>query len=184
MSEPRGKQRYLIFRIGEERFAINIFEIREVARYHPLQKAPRALPFVKGIIDLRQSEIVPIVDLAERLGISLDTTSSSERRFLIVQAEGRPVGLLVSQVEEVVEVSPEEVLVKPLGMDAPFIAGVLRRKLSKREEGEEEKGKSSRLIFILKMDELFTEKELLHLKEIRERLEKEVSSGSRAKGSS
>jgi chemotaxis signal transduction protein len=94
------------------------------------------------------------------------------------------VGLLVSQVEEVVEVSPEEVLVKPLGMDAPFIAGVLRRKLSKREEGEEEKGKSSRLIFILKMDELFTEKELLHLKEIRERLEKEVSSGSRAKGSS
>lgn len=186
MPEFALKQRFLIFRIGAEQFGISIFEIREVARYQVVKRVPRALPFVKGIIDLRGVEIVPIVDLTDRLGIPALSQDSAQNRFLIAQVEGRPVGLMVSQVDEVVEVDSGEIMANPLGMDAPFIAGVLRLKPSSREregEGEERPGES-RLVFILKMDELFTHEERVHLQEIRDRFLKDSISPSASEDSS
>jgi len=183
MDEKR-KHQYLLFRIGEESFALPIFQIREVTRYQPLQKVPRALPFVKGVIDLRGSEIVPIVDLADRLGLSPPSaTDHSQGRFLIVQVEGRPVGIWVSQVEEVLEVSSEEIVGQPLGVETPFLGGVIRKKIPARE-GKEGSDQETRLIFILKVEEIFTHKELVHLREIREQISRELSPSAKSHGSS
>lgn len=175
MPDPTPHNRFLVFRIGNDRFGVSIFEIREVVRFQEIQKVPRALPFVQGIIDLRGREIVPIVDLADRLGIKLDRGDPGQIRFIIAQVEGRPVGLMVSQVEEVVEVERKDLLPNPLGMDAPFITGVFRLKASRREE-EEKRTEESRLVFVLTTQGLFTQEERIHLEEIRERFLKGAGS--------
>lgn len=176
MPDPTSHNRFLVFRIGSDRFGVSIFEIREVVRFQEIQKVPRALPFVQGIIDLRGREIVPIVDLADRLGIKLERGDPGQIRFIIAQVEGRPVGLMVSQVEEVVEVARNEILPNPLGMDAPFITGVFRLRAPKREEGGGKRQEESQLVFILTTQGLFTQEERIHLEEIRERFLKGAGS--------
>lgn len=98
---------YLTFVLGAERYAISILDVQEIRSYETPTRLVGSLAHVKGIIKLRET-IVPIVDMRELFdcaaaGIT-DTTI-----FVVVNVGGRVVGAIVDAVNDVVELSADDI---------------------------------------------------------------------------
>ena len=66
---PDDERELVTFRVGEQDFCIDIIYVREIRSWTPATVLPHAPDYVLGVINLRGA-IVPIVDLARRLGLS------------------------------------------------------------------------------------------------------------------
>jgi Chemotaxis signal transduction protein len=56
------------FIIGDDKFAINLFDVREIVEASKITPLPHASSYIRGIIDLR-GEITTIIDLRQLLQI-------------------------------------------------------------------------------------------------------------------
>lgn len=96
---------------GGQNFCIEITQIREIRRWSLVTVLPHSPSHVLGVINLRGA-VIPIIDLAEKLGF--DKIEPSERHVIIIAAiEERIVGLLVESVSEILGVSPDMVRETP-----------------------------------------------------------------------
>ena len=103
---------YLTFKLGQEMFAINILNIREIMEYGNITTVPMMPTFVRGVINLRGS-VVPVIDLVSRFGRGQCVIN---RRSCIVilelglgSQETREVGVIVDEVSEVREIASAEI---------------------------------------------------------------------------
>jgi len=60
---------YLTFRVGDEVFALDVSQVREVLDLITITKVPRSPEFMRGVINVRGS-VVPVVDLRLKFGLS------------------------------------------------------------------------------------------------------------------
>ena len=153
MKEKREQQeettQIIIFKLGEEEFGVNILQVREVKNWTEGTRVPKAPHFVEGIINLR-GEIIPIVDLRARFGLTLPEVGLNSR-VIIVEVGEALVGMLFDAVVEVLRVPVSAIETAPTitkGVDSYFLAGVvnisdrlivllnLERTLSPEEEQE------------------------------------------------
>lgn len=154
MREKKEKQeettQIIVFKLGEEEFGVNILQVREIEKLDQgITRVPRAPHFVEGVINLR-GEIIPIVDLRARFGLTLPEVGINSR-VIIVEVGEALVGMLVDGVEEVLRIPVSAIEPAPAitkGVDAYFLAGVakigerlivllnLERTLSPEEEKE------------------------------------------------
>ena len=107
MKEKKEKQeettQIIVFKLGEEEFGVNILQVREIEKLDQgITRVPRAPHFVEGIINLR-GEIIPIVDLRARFGLTLPELGLNSR-VIIVEVGEALVGMLVDAVEEVLRI--------------------------------------------------------------------------------
>ena len=67
----RNQQRLQMinFTLGGDEYAVEIQKVREVINFRELTPLPKAPSFVKGIINLR-GEVIPVIDLREKLGLA------------------------------------------------------------------------------------------------------------------
>jgi purine-binding chemotaxis protein CheW len=84
---------------------IEISRIQEILRPQPVTPVPLASSAILGLMSLR-GQIVPVINLAERLGVALQH-GGTEAFNVLIRAEDGPVSLLVDRVGDVVEVSPD-----------------------------------------------------------------------------
>ncbi|MEY4582403.1 MAG: hypothetical protein RL701_7106 [Pseudomonadota bacterium] len=84
---------------------IPISRIQEILRPQPVTPVPLAASAILGLMSLR-GQIVPVINLAERLGVQLAQGGAEAFNVLIRTPDG-PVSLLVDHVGDVVEVPPE-----------------------------------------------------------------------------
>lgn len=111
------------FRLEGEEFGVPIRKVREIIRMQEVTRVPHAPDFVEGVVNLR-GQIVPIVDLRRRLGMS-PKESDRDTRIVIVEFDGELVGFVVDSVTEVLRV-PEDRIEPPPDMVAEqdYIEGV------------------------------------------------------------
>ncbi|MDO9035791.1 MAG: chemotaxis protein CheW, partial [Methanoregula sp.] len=74
------------FLLGNEKYAVDLFDVKEVVEYTTITQLPNSASYMKGIIDLR-GEITTIVDLKERLHIPATTELREENSRIIVLDE-------------------------------------------------------------------------------------------------
>jgi purine-binding chemotaxis protein CheW len=84
---------------------IQISRIQEILRPQPVTPVPLTSSVIRGLMSLR-GQIVPVIDLAERLGVQLQDNGAEAFNVLIRTPDG-PVSLLVDHVGDVVEVSAD-----------------------------------------------------------------------------
>lgn len=84
---------------------IQISRIQEILRPQPVTPVPLASSVILGLMSLR-GQIVPVINLAERLGVQLADGGAEAFNVLIRTPDG-PVSLLVDRVGDVVEVPPD-----------------------------------------------------------------------------
>src|ERR1700749_4317576 len=99
MSEQANHQQLVVFTLGAEHYALPIQAVNEIIRYaEPRSVAPRT-DWVRGVISLR-GRIVPVYDVAARLGITSALTEHS--KIVIVEAGAETAGVIVAaaQIEE------------------------------------------------------------------------------------
>jgi purine-binding chemotaxis protein CheW len=84
---------------------IEISRIQEILRPQPITQVPLADAAIRGLMSLR-GQIVPVIDLAQRLGVQLQNDGAEAFNVLIRTPDG-PVSLLVDHVGDVVEVEDD-----------------------------------------------------------------------------
>ncbi len=107
----RRYDRYLSFALGAEHYGLEILRVQEIIGCVSITEVPRTPPCVRGVINLR-GKIIPVVDL----GILFELGPREEKGrncIIVVQLSGESdsgrVGLLVDEVSEVIDVSPEDI---------------------------------------------------------------------------
>ncbi|UWP97290.1 chemotaxis protein CheW [Aliiroseovarius crassostreae] len=101
----------LSFLVGGQDYSVDIMSVREIRGGAQATSLPHAPSYVKGVINLRGT-VLPIVDLAKRLGMHED--KDSERNVIIVVAIGeRTVGLVVDAVSDILAISEQDMQPPP-----------------------------------------------------------------------
>jgi purine-binding chemotaxis protein CheW len=101
--------KYLVFKLGEERYGIPIMDVLEIIGLLPITSMAKAPPHVKGIINLR-GKVIPVIDL--RLKFNMPAIPYNERTcIVIVEIAGldgsQPTGIIVDAVHEVSDVAED-----------------------------------------------------------------------------
>lgn len=106
---------YLTFIVGKDKLAINIDDVKEIIEISNLTRVPMTPNYIRGVINLR-GNVVPVVDLSARLG---HHTTNIENRSCIVLVEiitndeSQSLGMLVDQVDEILEIPIENIQPAP-----------------------------------------------------------------------
>jgi len=113
------------FVVGDIAYAVPIASVREIVNPVPLAELPHAPPSIAGVADHR-GEIVPIIDLRVRFGLA-PFSDSRKSKWILIDVEGRGVGLAVDRVTEVFGKTSAEIKPPPQlgsGDDLRGISGV------------------------------------------------------------
>jgi purine-binding chemotaxis protein CheW len=112
----------LSFSLGNEEYALDIHDIREIIKPRDITDIPRVPEFVLGIISLR-GIVIPVFDLKRRfkLGTSLLSPSS---RIIVCQRGNKSAGLLVDSISQVIKVPYASIEPPP-----PILSGLERELL-------------------------------------------------------
>ena len=110
--------RLITFRVGPEVFVLDIMALRQIVPYTGSTSVPTAPSFVEGIIVLR-NEVIPIIDLRERLYPGRDIDRAEQPLVLIAHTTVGMIGLKVDEVRRIVTVSTDAFLPPP-----PIVRGI------------------------------------------------------------
>jgi len=103
----------LIDKQKKEDYAIPIEQVREIRAVESITNIPKAKSYVKGIMNLR-GQIIPIIDVKERLGLGSDSqANSSKQRILVIDVNGSLTGLLVDEVDQVMRIQTKDLDAAP-----------------------------------------------------------------------
>ena len=118
-----GETRQLvIFSLAREEYALPITRVQEIIRYTEPRSVASSSPWIRGVINLR-GRIVPVCDLAMRLGLSHQHSDSA--KIAVVETRGGTAGVVVDSVEEVLTVSTDRI--EAVGSaDSGYIDGVAK----------------------------------------------------------
>ena len=98
--ETETAVQYIVVRIGNEQYGINIKYIDNIVRNQKITRVPKTQTYYKGVINLR-GEIIPVMSIRLKLGLE-DDEFTDKTRIIIVKIEGATIGVFVDQVREVV----------------------------------------------------------------------------------
>jgi purine-binding chemotaxis protein CheW len=101
----------LIFRLAQERYAIELQEVAEVLPFAPCTPVPGGPPNFLGVINLR-GDLRPVLDLG-RLLAGGENGNSDSGFVLMLRRPGQEIGLKVDRIEELREIRPDDSGVVP-----------------------------------------------------------------------
>jgi len=112
MDANRELDKYLTFRVGDSNFGIDLLRIKEIIEYASVCDIPMVPDHIRGVINLR-GNVVPVIDLAQRIGVKGDSRASNRSCIIIIdvmeQGESVDIGIVVDAVNKVYEIGEENV---------------------------------------------------------------------------
>lgn len=148
-------QEYLVFRLGQEEYGIEILKVQEIRGCDRVTRIPNSPDFISGVTNLR-GVIVPIVDL--RVRFQLPVVEDNESTVVIVlNLNDRVVGIVVDGVADVLSMTVDQI--KP----TPDVASVLSSRYLLGLGVLE-----SRMIVLVNIEKLLSREELALMDEVTE----------------
>jgi len=114
------------FGIGDDQYGVDIMAVREIKGWSNVTHLPKQPEYVRGVLNLR-GVIVPIVDLRCRFGQGL-TETTPLHIMIIVQIDGRQVGLIGDRVLDIVSTDADQIQPVPRtaqGTSQDFLSGLV-----------------------------------------------------------
>jgi purine-binding chemotaxis protein CheW len=122
MSTAETTRQLVIFSLGTEEYALPITRVQEIIRYTEPRVVASRTAWIRGVINLR-GKIVPVCDLAERLGLQLERRKVG--KIVIVETETGTAGVIVDDVEEVLTVDDAQLEDVPAA-DAAYVDAIAK----------------------------------------------------------
>ena len=120
---------WVTFHLDDEKYGINVMQVREVLRETEIAPVPGTPDYVLGIINLR-GNVVTVIDTRKRFGLAPKEVDEATR-IVIVEVGEEVAGMQVDGVAEVMDVPGSEVETAPnVGNDesSKYIQGVSSQK--------------------------------------------------------
>jgi purine-binding chemotaxis protein CheW len=138
---------FLVFRLGQDEFALAIDAVVEVAAVPPqITRLPKSPKFLEGVINLR-GEVLPIID--QRRRFELPHPDDATRRLVVVKTASLRAGIIVDSVTDILHTSAAAIAPPP----------ELTAQLSRLVRGVVNLHETQRLILLLDPTELLTRAE-------------------------
>ena len=99
---------YIIIRLGNEQYGIDIRYIDNIVRMQPITRIPKMPPYLKGVINMR-GEVNPVISMRLIMGLEEDVYTKATRIIVLKLEQEGNVGFIVDEVKEVVTLSPDEI---------------------------------------------------------------------------
>lgn len=125
-------RQYITFKLGDELFAIDVAQVREVLEVPQITKVPTAPAYMRGVVNVR-GQATPVVDLRQRFGLPVTADTVSTRIIVMeleLDGEQAVLGGLADSVHEVIELEPANIGPPPriaMRWRTEFIQGMGRR---------------------------------------------------------
>lgn len=123
----KDSQRVLVFSLGQEDYAIDVNEAREVFRPERITRVPNTPEFVSGVANLR-GQLVPLIDVRHLIGLPAGEMGK-DTRAIMTDIRTSPVGVIVDKIKETREIAKEDIqppLATIKGKLADFTRGEIR----------------------------------------------------------
>ncbi len=121
------ERQLVVFDLVNGHYGVDIDAVESIIKLPPIAPVPRAPAFVKGVTNLRGA-VLPVIDLRERFGLPAGE-ASTDTRIVVVEMNGRNVGMVVDAVTEVLRVPQENIEPPPsivITPDSTFITGIAK----------------------------------------------------------
>ncbi|MCI5953867.1 MAG: chemotaxis protein CheW [Lachnospiraceae bacterium] len=99
---------YIVIRLGNEQYGIDIRYIDNIVRMQPITRIPKMPPYLKGVINMR-GEVNPVISMRLIMGLEEDVYTKATRIIVLKLEQEGNVGFIVDEVKEVVTLSPDEI---------------------------------------------------------------------------
>lgn len=109
--EDTTKNKYLTFKIDEEKYGIDICHVVEIIQVCAITWVPDTPDYLKGIINLRGS-IIPALDVRLRFR-KVEKEYDSLTCIIVIEYKDYKVGFIVDTVDEVMYIDEENMSVPP-----------------------------------------------------------------------
>jgi purine-binding chemotaxis protein CheW len=106
MNELRDTQdvgeliQYIIIRLGDEKYGIDIKYIDNIVRMQQITRVPQVAHYLKGVINIR-GVIVPVMSLRLKMEMDPDEITDKSRIIILKAEEDTLIGIIVDQVNQV-----------------------------------------------------------------------------------
>jgi purine-binding chemotaxis protein CheW len=123
---------YMTFKLGDELFAINVAQVREVLEVPQITRVPTAPRYMRGVVNVR-GQSIPVVDLRTRFGLPTGTETVQSRIIVMeleLDGETAVLGGMADSVHEVIELEPGNINPPPriaMRWRSEFIQGMGKR---------------------------------------------------------
>ncbi len=105
--EAEEMKPYVIFRLGDEEFGVDVMNIKEIAKITTITRVPRSADFIEGVINHRGS-LATVINLRKRFGFE-PKEIDADSRIIIAELEDKPVGMLVDAATEVLRIPVSDI---------------------------------------------------------------------------
>ena len=112
-------EKYLLFMSGDLLFGVPAESVAEIITGHTITKLPLVPSYIRGIINLR-GQIIPIVDIRHLLNHG-DCQSDC---MMILRSDDTQVGILVDQVQKMVDIDVSTLLPVPPQSSNELVCGM------------------------------------------------------------
>ena len=157
MAESDVRIQLVTFQLGNEKYGIDIMDVKEIVGLRPIRPIPNVPSYVAGILKIRNL-IFPIIDLHKRFQIEKADLTEDDKLlsgFVIISVSDMQIGIIIDKVSRVVTINLNAIQPPPQiisGIGAEYIQGVVN------EDGE--------YLIILNIKKLFDPNELQQLNKI------------------
>lgn len=124
---------YMTFKLGDELFAINVAQVREVLEITRITHVPTAPDYMRGVVNVR-GQSIPVVDLRLRFGLPTKADSVNTRIIVMeleLDQELITIGGIADSVHEVIELDAANITPPPriaMRWRSEFIQGMGKHK--------------------------------------------------------
>lgn len=94
----------VIFRLNNELFAVETAKVQSINNAMGITKVPKAPAYIKGLVNLR-GNVISLLDI--NLLMDIPKSGKSENSIIILEMEEELVGIVVDQVDEVLDLDEE-----------------------------------------------------------------------------
>ncbi len=99
---------FIVIRIGEELFGIDIKYIDNIVRMQNITRVPKVPNYLKGVINLR-GEVIPVMSLRLKMELEADVIEKATRIIILKGEQHEGIGIIVDEVKEVVTLEDAEI---------------------------------------------------------------------------
>ena len=147
----------VVFRLRDEEFGLPINQVTRIVRVPEITKVPEAPGFIEGVINLR-GDVIAVIDLARQFELPAIAERPASSRIIVAEIGGKPIGLLVDEVPELVRIAKDDIDPPPeilqTKVKKEFISGVGKLK--------------ERLLILIEADKLLEPNEVKQLETVKE----------------
>ena len=111
MNAINQSSQYITFKLGDELFAIDVAQVREVLELPLITRVPTAPAYMRGVVNVR-GKAIPVVDLRAKFGLSA-TADTVNSRIVVMELEldgdATVIGGIADSVHEVIELEAAQI---------------------------------------------------------------------------